>query len=173
MNRTWKRAVVGLAAVTATLLAGAPTGAAAPPKAQVADMFCFVQPGEATRCASTEAAMREMAPLARKHVLNLWEHPNYEGRHMEVWKEPEPNYPNIGCSPESDFDPPDEGGNIPPLPGVSGAWVSSVRKIDINRCNWILVGPNGYRSAEVENDWPRLGTLGNGWDNRAVRVLVD
>jgi hypothetical protein len=85
MNRNWKRAVVGVAAMTAALLAGAPAGAAAPAKAQAADMFCLVQPGKATQCTSTEAAMRTMAPAA-SHVLNLWEKPFYDGFLLEVWR---------------------------------------------------------------------------------------
>jgi hypothetical protein len=167
----WKRVAVGLAAASAALLVGAPAGAAAPAQAQTADMYCFVQPGEAARCASTEAGMRAMAPATLIHVLNLWEHPNYEGFRLGLWKEPEPGYPNIGCSPESNFNPVDQGFDIPLLNGER--WVSSVRKINTGHCNWMLVGPNGYRSTEVEDDWARLGTLGNGWDNRAVRVLVD
>lgn len=164
MNRNWKRAVVGVAAVAAALLAGAPSGAAAPAKAQAADMFCLVQPGKATKCTSTEAAMRKMAPAA-SHVLNLWEKPDYDGFHLEVWN------PQGACSPESDFSPPDNSGDIPLLNGQR--WVSSVRKIDTGHCDWVLVGPNGGRSTEVENDWPRLSNLGDGWDDRAVRVLVD
>ncbi|WP_415363266.1 hypothetical protein [Saccharothrix sp. BKS2] len=156
--------MVGLAAVTGALVASAPTSGAAPADTGTADLFCLVQPGETTRCAPTQAEMLDMAPAA-SHVLNLWEHPNYEGFHLEVWN------PNGDCTPESDFSPPDAAANIPLLNGQR--WVSSVRKIDTGHCNWVLVGPQGNRSVEVENDWPRLGTLGDGWDNRAARVLVD
>lgn len=173
MNRMWKRAGVGVAAVSAALLVGAPAGAAAPAEAQAADMFCLVQPGKAVQCTSTEAAMRELAPAApMSHVLNLWEHPEYQGARMEVWKGQAPGETTSDCSGESNFNPPDRNLPILELNGVA-RWVSSVRKIDTGHCNWMLEGPNGYRSTEVENDWPRLGTLGNGWDNRAVRVLID
>jgi hypothetical protein len=167
MNRHWKRAVVGVAVVTAALLASTPSGAAAPAQAQAAGKFCLVQPGKATQCTSTEAAMRMLAPTA-SHLLNLWENPNYGGFRLEIWRVAEPNGE---CSTESNFDPPDESFPIPLLNGQR--WVSSVRKIDSGHCNWVLVGPNGARSTEVENDWPRLSNLGNGWDDRAVRVLVD
>ncbi len=164
MNRNWKRTAVGVATVAAAVLASAPSSTAAPAEAEIADMFCLVQPGETTRCASSKAGMLKMAPAA-SHVLNLWEHPNYTGFHLEAWN------PAGDCSEESNFSPPDASTDIPLLNGAR--WVSSVRKIDAGHCNWMLVGPNGGRSTEVENDWPRLGTLGNGWDNRAVRVLVD
>ncbi|GAA1309846.1 hypothetical protein GCM10009634_75190 [Saccharothrix xinjiangensis] len=164
MNRMWKRVAVGVAAVSGALLVGAPASGAASTRAEVADLFCLVQSGETTRCAPTQAEMLTMAPAA-SHVLNLWEHPNYEGFHLEVWS------PGGDCTPESDFSPADAATDIPLLNGQR--WVSSVRKIDTGHCNWVLVGPNGYRSTEVENDWPRLGTLGNNWDNRAARVLVD
>lgn len=164
MNRQWKRAVVGAVSVLGALVVGVPSSAAVPAEAETGDLFCLVQPGKSTRCAPSRVEMLSMAPAA-SHVLNLWEHPNYAGFKLEVWN------PAGDCTPESDFSPPDAGADIPLLNGAR--WVSSVRKIDTGHCNWVLVGPQGARSTEVENDWPRLSNLGNGWDNRAARVLVD
>ena len=153
---------VGVMTATALLVA-APTGTAAPAKAETT--YCLVQSGQ-TSCSSTRAAMLEMSPMAASHVLNLWNLANYEGHHVEVWRAAG------DCTPESDFNPADNTFDIPFFNGTR-QWVTSVRKIDTGHCNWRLIGPNGAVSTEVENDWPNLGTLGTGWNNRAVRIQID
>jgi len=164
MNRHWKRVVVGVAVVIVALFVGVPSSAAAPATTGAVNRFCLLQHGKVTQCTSTTAEMHKLAPAA-SHVITVGEDPNYGGVGLELWR-------GAGdCSTESDFSPPDDAFDLPLLNG--SRWVSSVRKIDTGHCNWELVGPNGGRSTEVENDWPRLSNLGDGWDNRAVRVLVD
>lgn len=157
-------ATMGAGAVAAALVVSAPAGAA---QAESADVYCLMQQGETT-CVRTAAAFSRMAPAASSHVLTLWQHDNYEGGNAKFYRG------EGDCSPESDFNPPDDSWAIPPLtPGGTRKWVSSVRKIDAGHCNWRLFGDSGGVSTEVENDIPNLDNLGSGWDNRAIGVQVD
>ncbi|OLR91992.1 hypothetical protein [Actinokineospora bangkokensis] len=146
-------------AVAAVALAWAPANAAS-----AGGTTCLLLAGGGARCTADNAEAERIA-AANTHVVTVWENPGYTGVGIQYFK------PGGGCTAESDFSPADYGFDIPLLNGAR--WVSSVRKVDTGHCNWVLVGPSGGRSTEVEGDWPRLSELGDGWDNRAVRILVD
>jgi hypothetical protein len=118
--------------------------------------------GQGMRCASTSAALRTLSPAAITPLVTVFRDRNYSGPAITYWQKP--------CSAESDFSPPDYRAVIRrPLRQE----VSSVLKYTAGHCNWVLVGPNGGTSTEVETSWANLNKLGSGWEDRAVRIRLD
>lgn len=156
-----RRAVLSafvLSFVAVTALVGAATSSAAP---AVGGQHCLVpKAGEQARCAATEAELEEMSATATTAIVTVYVKRNYnpDGGWITWYREP--------CSgPVGDLD---YSFGLSPY----NKEISSVKKYADGHCNWQLEGPAGNRSTWVEGSWANLNNLGNGWEDRAVKIRL-
>lgn len=160
-ERTFDMKTKALAAAVTVVASGVAAFAAAPAQAATTTYFCFAG-ASSTSCTTDEIRFFQTHPT-RTLLVTFWDLTNYRGSRAYVYG-PRP------CTAESDFGPADYRGSMPA--GLS-AKASSVTKYDAGHCNWVLVGPQGGDSTEVEGSRADLGALGSGWSNRAVGFKLD
>jgi hypothetical protein len=151
------RRVISAAVMTASLAVAGLIGAgSAMAEPTVDGQHCLLSSGSLT-CYATAADVRQVAPAAQ-NLVRVWANRSYSGAYTNIY--------GPTCSESTtdlDFDT-----DLGPLRGRG----SSVTKYSGSNCNWQLQGPNGARSTWVEGSRANLAALGNGWEDRAVRIRI-
>jgi hypothetical protein len=150
--------VIATCALTASLavagLMGAGSALATP---TAGGKHCLLSPGGLSCYASAED-VHQVAPAAQ-YLVTVWSGYNQQG----------PTSRSIyGPTCSEDVGNIDYYLGLGPVAGIG----SSVTKHSGSNCNWQLEGPNGGRSTWVEGSRDNLANLGDGWDNRAVNILL-
>ncbi|MFW0787536.1 hypothetical protein AAFP35_23820 [Gordonia sp. CPCC 206044] len=122
---------------------------------------CLVNGDGTQQCVGNRAQAEQLAAARGWSIIAIGTNkPNYKGK-ITVFP-----VRKGGCSPRTD----DIDYSIP-LRGSNGyKALSSMDKIEKYHCNYQLVDKDGKKSTWIDHDVARLGTIGKGWNNRAVRV---
>ncbi len=167
-----RRLAVALAATTILLAGTVALAPAAGAASTDRDYVCIVERNNDQRCYIDTGGIPQSLYYGHAKALTLWENGTIgSGNSLEIWID-QGNSGDTCSATTGDIDAviylPGDFNGIKGFQNVA----SSVDDIAARHCDWQLVGSGGARSTWVQNDYAPLSQLGNGWDNRSVRVRL-